>query len=287
MHVDTPPGHTVRSATLRDAAALAELFNAVTLDEVGVAWTDEADMRANLAAPSFDTANDAALVFDKPGELVAGLVLYADEEPVTTVLSLGLVRPEATGRGLGTFVTLLGEERARHKMPAKPSTARFTVRTARFVQNEAAAELFRELGYERVRTWWRMAIELGADGPATLLPAGLEVAPFEPERDTRVVYDALHEAFEDHWGEAMGGYEDWADRVVARDDSASRFVMVARAGDEIAGVLVGRAGLAADPGAGSVEELGVRRPWRDAASASRSCTWRSRSSANAACHGRC
>ena len=74
------------------------------------------------------------------------------------------------------------------------------------------------------------------------------------------MYDALHDAFRDHWGEGMGGYEDWVNRVV--DGSASRFVLIARAGDEIAGVLVGRAGLAADPEAGSVEELGVRRPWR-------------------------
>jgi GNAT superfamily N-acetyltransferase len=88
----------------------------------------------------------------------------------------------------------------------------------------------------------------------------LEITPFEPERDSRPVFDALVEAFRDHWGEGMGGFEDWVDRVV--DRSASRFVLIARAGDEIAGVLVGRAGLAADAEGGSVEELGVRRPWR-------------------------
>jgi mycothiol synthase len=134
------------------------------------------------------------------------------------------------------------------------------VRATRLVQNEPAAELYRELGYERLRTSGRMAIELGRDGVATSLPAGLEIAPFEPDRDTRAVYDALHEAFRDHWGEGMGGYEDWVNRVV--DGSASRFVLAAREGAEIAGVLVGRAGLAADPEAGSVEELGVRRRWR-------------------------
>ncbi len=260
MRVHPSAGHTVRSATIEDAAALAELFNAVTLDEVGVAWTDEADMRATLTAPSFDPARDAPLVFDDADGLVAALLLHPDGEPVTSVLAIGLVRPEATGRGLGTFITLLAEEHARRLIPA--DSRRFTVRAARFVQNEAAAELFRELGYGCVRTWWRMTIELDADGPAASLPPGLEIAPFEPERDTRAVYEALHEAFQDHWGEAMGGYEDWVDRVVGRDRSDSRFVMVARAGDEIAGVLVGRAGLAADAEAGSVEELGVRRPWR-------------------------
>ena len=258
MHVDPPPGYSVRAAAPKDAAALADLFNSVTLAEVGVAWTDEADMRATLTAPSFDLARRAPLVFDEPDALVAGLLLYPDGAPVTSVLAVGLVRPEATGRGLGTFITLLGEEHARQMIPDE--AGRFTVRATRFVQNEAAAELFRDLGYDLVRTWWRMAIELGPLGPTTSLPPGIEIAPFEPDRDSRAVYDALHEAFRDHWGEGMGGYEDWVNRVV--DGSASRFVLVAREGDEIAGVLVGRAGLAADPEAGMVEELGVRRPWR-------------------------
>jgi mycothiol synthase len=255
---DPPAGYTVRAATPEDAGALAELFNAVTVAEVGVAWTDEADTRARITAPSFDLENDAPLVFDEVRRLVAGLLLYPEGSPVTTVLTIGLVHPEATGRGIGTFITLLAEEHARRRIPA--GSGHFTVRQTRFAQNDLAALLFRDLGYERVRTWWRMAIELGHDGGPTSLPAGLEFAPFEPARDSRAVYDALHDAFRDHWGEAMFGYEDWVNRVVDRSDP--RFVLIARAGDEIAGVLVGRAGLPADPESGSVDELGVGRPWR-------------------------
>ncbi len=253
-------GYTVRAATLEDAGFLAELFNAVTLDEVGVAWTDAADMRADLAAPGFDLANDAALVLDAAGRLDAGFLLHPNGSPVSTVLAIGLVRPEATGRGLGTYITSLAEEHAQRKIPLEAATGRFTVRTPRFVQNEAAAVLFRDLGYEPVRTWWRMAIELGGGGPEASLPSGIDLAPFEPERDSRPAYDALEEAFRDHWGMGMGGFEDWVNRVV--DRSASHIVLVAREGAEIAGVLVGRAGLAADAEAGSVEELGVRRTWR-------------------------
>ena len=260
MNPDPPPGYTVRAVTLEDAGALAELFNAITLDEVGVAWTDEADMRADLAAPSFDLTNDAALVFDEADQLVAGLLLYPDGAPVVTVLAVGLVRPDAVGRGLGTFITLLAEERAGRKMPPEPPSRRFTVRATRFVQNDLAATLFRDLRYDRVRTWWRMTVELGDDGLRAALPAGIELVPFEPERDSRAAFDALQEAFRDHWGEGIGGYADWVNRVF--DDSASRFLLIARAGDQIAGVLVARAGPAADPEVGSIEDLGVRRPWR-------------------------
>jgi ribosomal protein S18 acetylase RimI-like enzyme len=100
------------------------------------------------------------------------------------------------------------------------------------------------------------------EGPAALLPKGIELSPFRPGLDSRAVYGALHESFRDHWGEGMRAYEDWARRVAGEHRSASCFVLVAREGQQIAGVLVGRIGIGADPEAGTVDELGVRRPWR-------------------------
>lgn len=262
MEALLPTGHTVRAATLADAGALAKLFNACTIGEVGVAWTNEDEMRENLAAPGFDLENDAALVYDEGDRVVAGLLLYPDGSPVTTVLALGLVHPRAWGRGLGTFVTTLGEERAERKIPDAAPSGRFTVHGSRFVQNDEAARLFRDLGYERVRTWWRMAVELGDAGPVISFPEGIDLTPFEPEADSGAVYLALHEAFLDHWGEGMRAFELWESRIPGREASAPGFVLVAREGDQIAGALVGRAGAGADPEAGSVDELGVRRPWR-------------------------
>jgi ribosomal protein S18 acetylase RimI-like enzyme len=107
-----------------------------------------------------------------------------------------------------------------------------------------------------------MMVELGDEGPAALLPEGIELSPFRPGLDSRAVYDALHEAFRDHWGQGMRAYEDWAGRVAGRHELAPCFVLVAREGEQIAGALVGRVGTGADPEAGSVVELGVRRPWR-------------------------
>jgi mycothiol synthase len=261
MEPDPPNGYTIRAARLDDARGLADLLNACTLVEAGVPWTNEDDMREDLAAPGFDLENDAALVLDETGGLTAGLVLYPDGSPTTTVFALGLVHPDASGRGLGTFVTLLGEERARRRVSSTPPSASVTVQGSRFVQNEGAADLFRDLGYECVRTWWRMVVELGDEGLAASLPDGIELAPFRPGVDSRAVYDALLEAFRDHWGEGMRAFEDWASRIDG-GRSAPSFVLVAREGDQIAGALVARVGTGADPEAGSITELGVRRPWR-------------------------
>jgi mycothiol synthase len=259
---ETPAGYTVRAGTIEDAGALAELLNACTIGEAGMPWTDEAEMREDLAAPGFDPANDAVLVHRADGLPVAAVVLYPDGPPVTDVSALGMVHPEALGRGLGTFVTLLGEARARRKLPLAAPSGRVTVHASRFVQNEAAARLFSGLGYERVRTWWRMACELTDEIPTGPLPAGIEIRDFDSDLDGRAVYDALEEAFRDHWGEGMRSYEDWAWRVAGRAGSAPALVFVARDREEVAGVVVGRVGMGADPEAGSIDELGVRRPWR-------------------------
>lgn len=145
MEPEAPSGYSVRVPTLEDAGRLADLFNACTLGEAGVAWTNEDDMREDLASPSFDLGNDAALVLDAEGRLVAGLLLYPDGPPVADVFALGLVHPEAWGRGLGTFVTLLGEERARRKLTLASPTGRVTVHGSRFVQNEDAAQMLPRL----------------------------------------------------------------------------------------------------------------------------------------------
>jgi ribosomal protein S18 acetylase RimI-like enzyme len=47
------------------------------------------------------------------------------------------------------------------------------------------------------------------------------------------------------------------------DGSTPVFVLAGWDGDQVAGALVGRIGRGADPDAGTVEELAVRRPWRE------------------------
>lgn len=262
MGLEPPAGHVVRGATLEDASALAELFNACTRGEAGVEWTNAEEIRADLTAPDFDLENDSALVFEVAGHLVAGLVVYPNGPPVTDVFALGLVHPDTWGRGLGTFVTLLGEEPARRKLAFAPPVGCVTVHGSRFVQNEDAALLFRNLGYERVRTWWRMSIELDRDVPAAVRPEGIEVLPLDLRGGLRRAYDALAEAFRDHWGEGLHSYDNWATRVAGRGGERPAFGFVVLEGEQIAGVIVCREGSGADTSTGSIEELGVRRPWR-------------------------
>lgn len=107
-----------------------------------------------------------------------------------------------------------------------------------------------------------MTIALDERVPPAAMPDGITLRPFDPDREARPAYEALHEAFRDHWGEGMRSFENWAARVSGPQGSERSFTFVAVDDDEIAGVVVGRVGTGADGETGSVEELGVRRPWR-------------------------
>ncbi len=258
-----PEGYVLRAVTLDDASILADVFNAATLGEAGVTWTTADDILGDLQTPGFSLERDAALVEDETGAVVAGFLLLADDPQTRYAFALGLIHPEAWGRGLGSFVTALGEARAARRLESAPP-GRKTVHVSRFVQNEAAAQLFRDHGYRPVRTFWSMTRDLndGATNPG--LPEGLELRPFVEARDAGAVHAALTEAFEDHWGAGTQPYEVWHhDRIAnpgANFDPSLWYVAVE--GDAIAGALIGAAGTGMDSEAGSVEELGVRRQWR-------------------------
>jgi hypothetical protein len=59
------------------------------------------------------------------------------------------------------------------------------------------------LGYDRVRVFWHMRIDLDEAPPPPVLDERITIRTFDRERDERAVYEALREAFEDHWGERV------------------------------------------------------------------------------------
>jgi len=78
--------------------------------------------------------------------------------------------------------------------------------------------------------------------------------------DDRPVFDAVMEAFEDHWGEASMTFDDWRHRELESFDPSLWFVGVD--GEEVAGFALCEPDRARAGEIGVVGELGVRRPWR-------------------------
>lgn len=262
MSVDAPlPGYRTRDASLEDCEAIADLINEVNIAEIGVPWTTADEIRDDLTTPGHEPGDDV-LLFAGDGSLAGYQTLWLDE-PLTTIQQLAFVRPALWGRGLNSWLLRFGEAQARARIEPIRPVQPVSLRVARWAENAAAAPLFDALGYRPARIFHEMRIELDERREQPETPDGIDIRTFE-EPDAGVVYAALADAFEDHWGSRFETFEVWKhDRI---DGAASNFDpglwFVAFDGDEVVGVACCRDRSASAPDAANVDELGVRRAWR-------------------------
>jgi len=156
------------------------------------------------------------------------------------------------GRGIGTEIVERGEAFARaegvkriHAGAAEPDAA--------------ARELLESHGYREVRRFYEMAIELTEPPSPAVLPVGLVVDELQ-DGEYRAFYEALSEAFAEHWEWYPEPFEKWLERRQGQHrDEDGPIWFVVRDGDELAAVTRNDLSVA---GGGYVGAIGVRPAWR-------------------------
>ena len=231
----------VRPATREDAAAFAELFGSVeeavlgrpsSLDEQMVySWWGTVVLETNT------------WLFEDDGTLVAGAFAEISE---SRGVAAGAVRPSAQGRGLGTRLLELVEERLTEQGAERILS--FTV-----AGDEPASELLERHGYREVRRFWDMGIDVDEDPTESTVA----IETFR-EEDARAFHAANEEAFEDHWEPHPTAFEDWWGRQLGRTNYDPSLWFLIRDGDEV--VAIARNEMRET--GGYVGSLGVRRAWR-------------------------
>jgi mycothiol synthase len=172
----------------------------------------------------------------------------------------GYVHPELTGRGVGDRVLRLLEERVLELRESWPGGERIVLEAAHLVGDDRAPRLFSERGFERVRSFFRMVIDLRPEHPRPEWPVGAELRDLDPDRDGPPLYDAELEAFADEWDYVPLGYEEWRERVFGRARFDPSLVPVVWAGDEV--VAFSRNYPKRNGDWGWIGTLGVRPAWR-------------------------
>lgn len=131
------------------------------------------------------------------------------------------------------------------------------------VDEHDVGDLVAGRGYRRIRTSWTMEIGLGVEAPPEpVIPDGIELTTYRHPEDEQRVYEALQEAFLDHWDFHPQTLENWREfNVKARNFEADLW-LVAWDGDDVAGASLNYPERSGDPGHGWVGTLGVRRDWR-------------------------
>ena len=174
----------------------------------------------------------AAWVAVEDGRLAG--VMHVYDERGGRMVADGYVHPELTGRGVGNALLAAAEGRAGELAEDVPPATAVTIETAHLVGDPRAPKLLECRGYAYARTFHRMIIDLDGKLPAPSLPPGIELRPFDPDREGRRVKEALDEAFVDEWGFELRTYERWAERVLGVEQFDPSLFLVAWEGDEIA-----------------------------------------------------
>lgn len=242
--MDLPAGLTARPLRLEDAAAVTAVMAAEELATIGHVAIEEADIVADWSRPSCNLEKGTIGVFE--GDRLLG---YGDVSVVGH--SDASVHPDQHGRGIGTWIALWMQQRARElgqEVIGLPVPV-----------GSPGERLMTELGYERRWTSWSLVLPEGKEIPARDLPAGYSIVVAETPGDREAAWHVTEDAFLEWSKRAKDSYADWATRVVDRPGFEPWMLRVVK---DAAGDIVGAVSIQVAEGTGYVDKLAVRKDQR-------------------------
>jgi mycothiol synthase len=261
-----PQGYRGRPARIDEIESIVEVFNADTERLLGVRLMTVEDLVSELDVPGFDIETDAVVVISPQGQVVAYQDAWNAEEPFVVANCYGRVHPDHTRRGIGAYLLDWAERRSRQGIARAPEGVRCVMRLSTLSLDQGAQRLFERAGLQLVRHYLRMVSELNGTRPVPQWPAGITVRTIRAGQDERAVYQAVQEAFQDHWGFVESplneGFQIWKRLTIDREDFDPSLWFLAMDGEQIAGFSLCRLQANDDPQMGWVRTLGVLRPWR-------------------------
>lgn len=184
-------------------------------------------------------------VRDEEGRLVGAVSLRRRGD---YYIADAFVHPDARGRGVGTMLLAWAEEQTQE-------AGLRAVRASATAADDGGKALLEGRGYAYLRSFYRMAIDLDAEPPVPDWPEGFTWA-LQPER-AQEVYEALEEAFADHWGHEPRSFEEWIAHNGPLEERLC-YVVSTDSGEVAAAQICDEERF----GAGLVAILGVRPAWR-------------------------
>lgn len=207
------------------------------------------------------------LLAEVDGELVAYARVFWQDllEGGRLYECFGFVHPSWRRRGIGGALLKADEARLREIAAGHPEAEPKFLASESSDGNPGNEAMLRGAGYEPVRYFYEM-VAPSLDGvQAPPMPDGIELRTVTRDQ-YRAIWEAMAEAFRDHWGESEWVEADWRRFEAEPENADPAMWRVGWAGDEIAGVIVTTEPEEENRRHGRrrayVASVSVRRPWR-------------------------
>jgi len=260
--VQVPSGFTARAIDPdADSEAVVDLINLAAVAEYGTPNATLHLVRESYNSPGFDPHSDGRLVVDSQGRAAAVVEFYDDSNHVYPFVYVR-VRPDLLKAGIGEALLAWAERRGGKTVGLAAPDLRVSLRANASGVNHLMERIFERGGWVVERVFWTMEIELNEERPIVPpLPESITIRTAVAGQDERAAYEAIMEAFADHFGFLPRTFEEWlsAEKLYTYDPS---LWFLAVAGDQIAGIALCLFDAPGRPEMGWVRELGVRTAWR-------------------------
>ena len=152
-----------------DVQAAYELLSACDIAEYGEPDVTEEELRSEWSSPTLNIETDVWVVLS-PGDKIIGYAEVGQRGEHARIFAFTRVHPDYRNQGIGNYLLRLAEARALQHIPEAPPDARVTLNHWTSSLNEEAQQVLEQEGFTRIRTHWRMEIEMQQPPPAPEWP---------------------------------------------------------------------------------------------------------------------
>lgn len=255
-----------RPFALEDAQAAVDLFNACSQATYGWNESDLDTLMNEWTSPGLDVQEDIRVLEDEQGQIIGYVEVWDTTKPHVVKYIWCVMHPDYWDDFHYREMLTWAESRAQDRIYLAPPDARVIMVQGisnKDLQRKKALEAY---GFDLVRHFFRMQIDLTGPPMEPILPEAISVSPIDPETELRETILALEDGFKDHWGHV----DRPVDEILAQmqhfiendKDFDPTLWFLAKSGDEIAGVCRCGSKTVEDPDMGWVKQLCVRKPWR-------------------------
>ena len=189
---------TLRTPTVEDAGAIADLCNALTRDLYG-----EADANEQTVTEWFGLPDLGMFLVERDGRVAGYLDVRCDDEGRRFPVDLR-IHPDARGSGVADELLEAAEEWERERAEPGGLSRGFVAE-----RDGEARGAYERRGYGLIRHSFFMEIDLPEQPEPPEWPSGIAVRTFDRERDEQAVFECNQESFADHWDFSPIPIERW------------------------------------------------------------------------------